>query len=402
MGVLVIICLVVLGLHLSGLVAVALVRRRRFGHAITPRVAILKPLKGMDEGIRENLETFFALDYPGYELLFGVADADDPVIPLVREMMASHPDVPARLVVGEQDGSILNPKVRSLSRLLDQVSCEFVVISDSNIRVRPDYLRTAMSGFGDPRVAVVTNIIAGVGEGGLGAMLEHEHLDGYIAMAQAWCSTYGRLTSVIGKSMALRLSALREIGGIAPLGDYLAEDYLMGRRLAARGFRVVLHGSTVENHNVHTPLHAFLDRHYRWLVMRWRINPLTCLLEIATVPTLWIAVLAWTDPLLSLCFLAAFTLVEQATCLLVRGHPLPSLSLLAKPLKDALHVLLLGASLLNDRVNWRGHVLKLGWSTRITVLSPEERAGLPPFLFPMRMGDEWPPARAPWRPRIAR
>lgn len=404
MGPIAIIALVVLGIHLSGLLAVLVVHRRRVRDTgFLPGVAILKPLKGLDEGIRENLESFFHLDYPDYEIVFGVAERGDPVIPVVRGLMSRHPRVRARLVVGGQDEAIPNPKVRTLVALLGRVERDFVLVSDSNVRIQPDYLMKTMPAFEDPRVAVVTNIIAGVGERSLGAVLEHQHLCGFISLAQSWTSAYIRLTSVIGKSMALRLDALREVGGLRGLGGYLAEDYLLGRRLERKGYRVVLQGNTVENYNGRTSVVSFLDRHYRWLAMRWRINPASCLFEIATIPFLWLALWAALDPsqaLVPLGLLMIFTLIEQATCLVTRqGKPMPPYSVLLKPVKDVLHALLLVTSLFNDRVNWRGHVFRVGWSTRITPLPVEERKTLPPFLFPMRMGDEWPSTPAPWQPR---
>jgi ceramide glucosyltransferase len=395
------ICLSVLAVHASALFSLLVVlrRRERARSAFTPRVAVLKPLKGLDEGIRENLESFFHLDYPDYELLFAVADPADPVVPVVRSLMARHPTVGSRLFVGGQDGSLTNPKVRSLVKLLDHVRSEFVVISDSNVRVDPGYLRGLMAPMADPGVGLVTNVIAGVGERTVGAMLEHMHLDCHIATAQAFCKVFGGFTSVIGKSMALRSSALRETGGLAPLADYLAEDYLLGRRLAASGYSVVLSADPVCNYNASTPLHSFLDRHYRWLSMRWRINPLSCVLELAAVPTPWLLAWLWAEPsrfAWPLGLLALFVLMEQCAAALVRGgRPLPLRSWLLKPVKDMGHVLVLVTALLNDRVNWRGQVLRLGWRTRITVLPPERREELPPFLFPMRMGDEWPRLRAP-------
>lgn len=407
MSTIAIICLVILGIHVSGLLAVLIVRRRRVaGGAWSPHVAVLKPLKGLDEGIRENLESFFGLDYPDYEVVFGVADEDDPVIPVVRALMARHPRVRARFVVGGQDEGVVNPKVRTLVTLLGHVRSEFVVVSDSNVRVRPDYLTGTVPAFRDPRVAVVTNLIAGVGERSLGATLEHQHLNGFIAMAQSWTSAWIRFTSVIGKSMAVRMSAIRDVGGLESLGSYLAEDYLLGHRLARKGYRVVLQGNSVENYNSRTRISEFLDRHYRWLAMRWRINPASCLLELVTIPTPWLVAWALLDPqmlLVPLGLMAVFTLVEQMTSFTVRdGRPLPWYTVFLRPVKDVLHALVLVTSLFNDRVNWRGHVLRLGWNTRITRLPLEERRALPPFLFPMRMGDEWPPAAAPWHPRSGR
>lgn len=405
MSTIAIISLAVLGAHLAALLSLFLVLRRgRTARArdggFRPHVAVLKPLKGLDEGIRENLESFFRLDYPDFELVFGVADADDPVCHEVRRLMARHPGVRARIIVGGQDDRLDNPKVRTLVKLMSLVRSEFFVVSDSNVRVRPDYLDRMICRFENPRVGIVTNFIAGVGERSVGSMLEHLHLNSYIATAQSFCKVVGGFTSVIGKSMAIRASALRDAGGLEPLAGYLAEDYLLGRKMAAAGYRVILSGDAVENFNASTRIDEFLDRHYRWLGMRWRINPLSCLLELATIPTPWLLGWALAEPAsapLALGMLLVLALMEQLAAYLVRGgRPLPAVSILLKPVKDICHIMVLVTSLFNDRVNWRGHVLRLGWRTRITVLPRERRKELPPFLFPMRMGDEWPQTRTPW------
>ena len=200
--------------------------------------------------------------------------------------------------------------------------------------------------------------------------------------------------------MAVRLKALREAGGLEPLSSYLAEDYLLGRRMVECGYRVVLQGCTVDNHNERTGIYAFLDRHYRWLGMRWRINPWSCLVEMVTIPTTWM--LGWViaeprEAPIALGFLAIFGIVDILKVRAVRGNrPMPFYTILLKPVKDLCHILLLLASLWNDRVNWRGHLYRLHWGSRITHLPAEERKTLPPFLFPMRMGDEWPGASVPW------
>ncbi len=404
MRVMVPIALLMLGAHLTALVCLLVVMRRRRRTAapctFAPRVAILKPLKGLDECIEENLASFFRLDYPDFEIHFGVAEDDDPVIHTVRRLMALNPGIPCRLVVGGQDPSLANPKVRTLVRLLEDVRTDFVLVSDSNVCVAPDYLRRTMSEFGDPCVGIVTNIISGVGEESLGATLENLHLDGFIASAQALSDVAAHLTPVIGKSMALRLAALRDAGGLEPLSSYLAEDYLLGRKIVDCGYRVVLQGCTVDNHNERTGIYAFLDRHYRWLGMRWRINPGSCLLEMATIPTPWMVgwALAWpSEAPVAIGFLALFGMLDIVRAHVVRdSRPLPVYALLLKPVKDLCHLLVLVTSLWNDRVNWRGHVYRLHWGSRITPLPVEARKALPPFLFPMRMGDEWPSVRATW------
>src|SRR6185437_12187382 len=109
-------------------------------HALPP-VSVLKPLKGADSGLRENLETFFHLDYPEFEILFSVADPDDPAAQIVRDLIALHPEIKAELIVGQVEVGA-NPKVNNLVFSYGRARHDWVLISDSNVRVPPDYLAT--------------------------------------------------------------------------------------------------------------------------------------------------------------------------------------------------------------------------------------------------------------------
>ena len=121
----------------------------------TPPVTIFKPLKGVDEGLEENLRSFFRLDYPDYQLLFGVADADDPAIAVVERLLAEFPDHDARLVVGCPAFG-LNPKVENLAAMDRYRKHDVILISDSNVRVRPSYLRETACYLAEPGVGLVT------------------------------------------------------------------------------------------------------------------------------------------------------------------------------------------------------------------------------------------------------
>ncbi len=126
---------------LAGFVAVLwATRRRRQLPDHTPAVTIYKPLKGCDEGLEENLRSFFRLDYPVFQLIFGVANADDPAIPIVRRLLAEFPDQDAQLVIGNPTFG-LNPKVENLAALERYRRHHVILISDSNVRVAPSYLR---------------------------------------------------------------------------------------------------------------------------------------------------------------------------------------------------------------------------------------------------------------------
>ncbi|HKM53947.1 MAG TPA: glycosyltransferase, partial [Isosphaeraceae bacterium] len=188
----------------SSMLALGWVTRPRRGakrEAYTPPVTILKPLKGLDEELEENLRSFFRLNYPTYQLLFGVADANDPAIPVVQKLLEEFPDHDARLVVGCPSFG-LNPKVENLASMDRFRKHAVILISDSNVRVRPDYLRETTCYLADPGVGLVTNLFAGIGETHSGAIMENLQLNGYIAGGMALASVL-RVTCVVGKSMLM-------------------------------------------------------------------------------------------------------------------------------------------------------------------------------------------------------
>ena len=187
---------------LAGLIAVLWVTRRpRKLPDFTPPVTICKPLKGVDEGLEENLRSFFRLDYPTFQLLFCVAEADDPAIAVVNRLLAEFPDHDARLIVGCPIFG-LNPKVESLAAMDRYRKHDTILISDSNVRVRPSYLRETACYLADPSVGLVSNLFAGVGEEQTGAVLENLQLNGLIASGVALAAVL-RATCVVGKSMLM-------------------------------------------------------------------------------------------------------------------------------------------------------------------------------------------------------
>ncbi len=168
----------------------------------TPPVTILKPIKGLDEGIERNLRSFFQLDYPCYQLLFCVADHDDPAIGVIRKLMSEFPLQDSHLVIGCPAFG-LNPKVESLAAMEPHRKHDVILISDSNVLARPSYLRETACYLADPGVGLVSNIFAGTGEVHPGAVMENLQLNGFIAAGVAAAAVF-RATCVVGKSMLLR------------------------------------------------------------------------------------------------------------------------------------------------------------------------------------------------------
>jgi len=146
----------------------------------TPRVSILKPLAGVDDELDENLSSFATLDYPDYEIVLGVASAEDSAYPVARKFVETVGAERARLVVTDPEAAA-NPKVAQLVALERAATGEVVVVCDSNVRVTPGYLDLLLAELSSPGVGTVSNIVAGTGERTLGAAMENLQLGAIIA-----------------------------------------------------------------------------------------------------------------------------------------------------------------------------------------------------------------------------
>jgi ceramide glucosyltransferase len=248
-----------------------------------PGVSILKPLKGADEGLEGNLESFFLLNYPRYELIFSVAEASDPACHVVERLRKRHPGMNARLVIG-LEGDVPNPKVNNLIRSYGMAAYDLLMISDSNVRVDPGYLRRAVAQF-TPETGVLTAVVAGVEPHDKGGVLEATYLNTFYARGMRLAFFFGR-PCVIGKSMLFRKSDANRFGGISSLGEYLAEDYMMGVRMLELGLKVGLMADPIRQYvGVHS-FASFWKRHLRWGRIRKAHAPIAFLTEPLSSPLL--------------------------------------------------------------------------------------------------------------------
>ena len=250
--------------------------RREPVEGVLPPVSVLKPLKGADPGLRENLESFFVLDYPVFELLFSVAEPSDPAVAIVNELRRLHPAVRSRLITGAENAG-LNPKVNNLMRSYRQARADLILISDSNVRVSADYLKRKVA-FLEPGVGVVTAAVAGHDPEGLGGMLEATFLNTFYARGLNLAFATGN-PCVIGKSMLFRRSVAARFGGLLALADYLAEDYALGEEMRKLGLRVALADQAIRQHVGAYSVRSFWDRHVRWGRIRKSHAPLPFLFE---------------------------------------------------------------------------------------------------------------------------
>ncbi len=238
--------------------------RRSSGTAAIPPVTLLKPVYGSEPRLRENLESFFRIDYPKYEIVFGTRYADDPALAVVRELRARYPHVRTRIVLaGEPDRP--NAKVCALTRMVAAASYELLVISDSDVQVAPNYIEEVTRPLHDPGVGLVTCLYRGVPTGGLWSRLEALGMSVEMTSGVLVADMMEGMKFALGPTMATRKSVLRMLGGVEVLSDYCADDYVLGKLVAAAGLRVVLSDHVIGHVVVGQAMRSSLSHQARWM-----------------------------------------------------------------------------------------------------------------------------------------
>ena len=370
---------VALGLMLALLMAIAQRRLHRAAPPPIPRrlpgVSILKPLKGVDAHLRENLRSIFRLDYPSYEVILGAEDPGDPALAVARSVAAEHPRVPS-VVVANSRTIGFNPKVNNLANLAHVARYRTFLISDSNVRVPPGHLKNlaahrALAGGG-----LVWSLFRGTHGRGLGGALESLQLNVAVMGGVSGLMHLLGIPCAVGKSMLVDRKDLDGIGGFPFLSRFLAEDHVCAEELAARGRPVVVTGCLIDNVLGRRTLREFVARHLRWARLRRHVSLPGYLAEVLLNP--------------SFIALVALLIFRTREAVVVAGVALAGMSAIAYWTERELGVkrawwlypaLELGLStakgvlwfvpFFSRTVVWRGHELTLRSRTRIELNSPE-------------------------------
>ncbi|MGA9965991.1 MAG: bacteriohopanetetrol glucosamine biosynthesis glycosyltransferase HpnI [Terriglobales bacterium] len=230
----------------------------------TQPVSILKPLRGTDPEMYESFRSHCLQDYPEYEVIFGVSDANDPAIQLVEQLKAEFPQRAIRLMVcPERLGS--NIKVSNLAQMVRQARHGYIIVNDSDIRVEPDYLRRVLAPLTDPKVGLVTCLYRGIANATLGSRMESLGISTDFAAGVLVAQTVENgIRFGLGSTLAFRRRDLQAIGGFEALVDYLADDYQIGSRIAALGLKVKLSDIVVDTFLPRYTLRGFFDHQLRW------------------------------------------------------------------------------------------------------------------------------------------
>ena len=347
--------------------------------ATFPSFSVIKPLCGLDDELKENLESHLETDYPGpFEVLLGVRNEKDLAYPLAKAFADAHPDK-VRLVL-QQGEPGHNPKVNQLITLTREAKYEIIALTDSNVRVFPRYLQEHAAVLEDPKIGLSSHLFTGVGEQRLGAILDNLTLASFCAPNIAIGSVVMRLDQIVGKSIALRREVLAEVGGWHEVKDVLAEDQRLGSALRKMGLRTALCRTPVLNVQRTQSFAQFWGRHTRWAMIRFRVlmpgvlfepllNPFLFALAAALVAPR--SPVAWTFALGAAVYSMAVT---QVSAMLTRGHPFALTHMLLIPVRDLLLFFAWLRGSTKRWVTWRGTRLQVLSKTRLAAADALARA----------------------------
>jgi len=336
-----------------------------------PPISILKPLKGLDDNLFDNLLSFCTQDYPEYEIIFSLQDYNDPAYKVVRKVKDKYPEKDISIIVERCDDG-LNPKVNNLISAYKASKYSYILISDSNVMANKNYLKEIVRHIEDPNVGLVCNVIKGVGGSTIGAIFENLHLNTFIIGSVCFLERFLKMPCVIGKSMLMRKKDLEAIGGFRAVKDLLAEDYVIGEKIHKMGKKVILSNHPINNVNEYWGIKKFLNRHTRWGKLRWKLGGIKYISELIGNPVFMscIAMLLWEISRITVSFVLLVSLIKVMGDLYlgkVTNSDSNPLIYLLSPVKDIIIGLLWFVPLFSSTVVWRGNRYIIG---KDSALSP--------------------------------
>jgi ceramide glucosyltransferase len=238
----------------------------------TPPVSNLKPIRGLDPDAYENFASFCRQDYPDYELLFCVGEEDDPSVPILQKLASDFPERRIRVLVGS-GGRGSNDKVVKLARLVGEAQHEVVVISDSDVRVRPDYLRSVVAPLADSKVGAVTCFYVPIDAKTFTDSLQTVGMfsDFYAGILVA--RQLDGVKFALGPTIATTRSRLAGFGGYEAIKNRPADDLLVGRLIAEQGYEVELLPYTISTVADYGSMRDLLHKRLRWIVVMRHLRP---------------------------------------------------------------------------------------------------------------------------------
>jgi len=229
-----------------------------------PAVTILKPVHGMEPKLEVNLESFFRQDYPHFEIIFGARSRDDQSLPVIEKLRAKYPHVRVRIVISG-DPSWPNAKVFSLAKMIGSSDHSVFVISDSDILVKPDFLRNVVPPLLQPEVGLVTCLYRGIPAKDMWSQLEAMGMSVEMPAGVMVADMVEGMKFALGAAMAVRRDAIDAIGGLSEPAQFYSDDFMLGHLVAAAGYRVVLSHYKVGHVLAERSLRRTFGDQLRWM-----------------------------------------------------------------------------------------------------------------------------------------
>ena len=338
-----------------------------------PPISLLRPLCGTDEGTEENLRSCFSQDYPRFEVVVAVHRPDDPAVSAFEKVRAQFPCGPdVRLIVA---GTPLlpNAKAHSLHRLVAEARNDLLVMTDSDVRLTPDTLRVLAAEFQDPAVGVITCPYRGVAGRSIWSRLEALGMNTEFLGGVLVSRMLEGMKFALGPTIAARREVIESTGGFQQLGEFLAEDFVLGQRAAQAGYRVLLSAHVVEHRIGSQPFLRNFRHRLRWARSTRRSRPAGYWGQVFTNPLplallLWIADRhLWPLVILTMALrgVAAWQLSNR-----VLSQPVSLKNWFLVAVQDLLTLFVWAIAFFGDEIEWGGRTFKLRSDGRFE-LAPE-------------------------------
>jgi ceramide glucosyltransferase len=340
--------------------------KRRPG--FTPPLTLLKPVHGAEPDLDRHLASFFEQDYPEFEILFCAREPNDPGLDIARRVAARYPNIPAKFFsTGEPP--YINAKVASMELMEKSAAHDILVISDSDVRVTPDYLRAVALPFADPKVGGMCCVYRGIASGGgLWARLEAVGMSVEMTAGVLVARMMEGMQFVLGPTMAFRRDVIRRMGGFKVTADYCADDFVLGNETYKLGKEVVLSHHAIDHIVINLSLMASLKHQVRWMKSTRFSRPkghfgtaLTFSMPFGILglfaglllghPWWGIALLAWA--------VASREALSVAVGRMVVRDPSWFNLVVLYPVRDLMGFFFWAASYMGSRILWRGRVFQL-------------------------------------------
>ena len=339
-----------------------------------PLVSILKPIRKLDDQLEKNLESYFFLDYPCYEILFGVDSKNDPIVDIIAALQSRYPDVSTKIVAaGHIDNG--NPKVHKLAQMADEATGTLYWVSDSNIRAEKDTLKKLVNEYLQKNSKIIFSPIRAAGSRSIGSILENAYFINFVSanMISAWKLFKQQI--VVGKSILIERETLNYFGGFSYFKDYLAEDFMMGQAYTRSKIPISSNFTWVTNFSQTTTIKEFFLRTERWAKLRFHLKLHLYILEIFLNPIMLalifslflgksLALIVFSGTLLLKIFLEiiSFLVLDKEDRRKFRVIAMLPYCIL---LKDILLFIIYFTPFFSRTVNWRGGKIKIGRNTLI-------------------------------------